>query len=45
MLPLPDPCTVNGSCHGPEPWGVSWITSMLLHGGWGPILGNMASAA
>jgi membrane associated rhomboid family serine protease len=35
------PCTVNGSCHGPEPWGVSWITSMFLHGSWGHILGNM----
>ena len=35
------PCTVNGSCHGPEPWGVSWITSMFLHGSWNHILGNM----
>jgi membrane associated rhomboid family serine protease len=35
------PCTVDGSCHGPEPWGVSWITSMFLHGSWGHILGNM----
>jgi membrane associated rhomboid family serine protease len=35
------PCTVDGSCHGPEPWGVSWITSMFLHGGWDHILGNM----
>ena len=35
------PCTVNGSCHGPEPWGVSWITAMFLHGSWGHILGNM----
>jgi len=35
------PCTVNGTCHGPEPWGVSWITSMFLHGGWDHILGNM----
>jgi membrane associated rhomboid family serine protease len=35
------PCTVNGSCHGPESWGVSWITAMFLHGGWGHILGNM----
>jgi hypothetical protein len=35
------PCTVNGTCHGPEPWGVSWITSMFLHGSWGHILGNM----
>src|SRR5215813_7248506 len=35
------PCTLNGSCHGPEPWGWSWITSMFLHGSWGHILGNM----
>jgi membrane associated rhomboid family serine protease len=35
------PCTVNGSCHGPEPWGVSWITAMFLHGSWSHILGNM----
>jgi membrane associated rhomboid family serine protease len=35
------PCTVNGSCHGPEPWGISWITAMFLHGSWLHILGNM----
>jgi membrane associated rhomboid family serine protease len=35
------PCTVNGSCEGPEPWGVSWFTAMFLHGSWGHILGNM----
>src|SRR6476620_9846046 len=35
------PCTVNHSCSGPENWGVSWITSMFLHGSWGHILGNM----
>jgi membrane associated rhomboid family serine protease len=35
------PCTVNGSCHGPENWGISWITSMFLHGSWDHILGNM----
>jgi membrane associated rhomboid family serine protease len=35
------PCTVDGSCAGPEPWGVSWITAMFLHGGWDHILGNM----
>jgi rhomboid family protein len=35
------PCTVNNSCHGPEPWGWSWITSMFLHGSWDHILGNM----
>jgi rhomboid family protein len=34
-------CTVDNACHGPEPWGVSWITSMFLHGGWDHILGNM----
>jgi membrane associated rhomboid family serine protease len=35
------PCTVNHTCHGPEPWGWSWITSMFLHGSWDHILGNM----
>src|SRR5215813_8391111 len=35
------PCTLSGACHGPEPWGVSWITSMFLHAGWDHILGNM----
>jgi rhomboid family protein len=35
------PCTVNGSCHGPEPWGVSWFTAMFMHGSWDHILGNM----
>jgi membrane associated rhomboid family serine protease len=35
------PCTVTHACHGPEPWGVSWITAMFLHGSWDHILGNM----
>jgi membrane associated rhomboid family serine protease len=35
------PCTVNDSCRGPESWGISWITSMFLHGSWDHILGNM----
>ena len=35
------PCTVNNSCRGPESWGISWITSMFLHGSWDHILGNM----
>ncbi len=35
------PCTVADSCHGPEPWGVSWFTSMFMHGSWDHILGNM----
>ena len=35
------PCTVDNACYGPEPWGVSWITSMFLHGSWDHILGNM----
>jgi len=35
------PCTVNNSCHGPESWGISWITAMFLHGSWDHILGNM----
>ena len=35
------PCTVDSSCNGPEPWGVSWITAMFMHGSWDHILGNM----
>jgi membrane associated rhomboid family serine protease len=35
------PCSVTGSCDGPEPWGVSWLTSMFMHGSWDHILGNM----
>jgi membrane associated rhomboid family serine protease len=35
------PCSVNGSCHAPESWGVSWLTAMFMHGSWGHILGNM----
>jgi membrane associated rhomboid family serine protease len=34
-------CTVDGSCQGPEPWGVSWLTSIFMHGSWDHILGNM----
>ena len=35
------PCTLNGTCRGPESWPVAWITSMFLHGSWAHILGNM----
>jgi membrane associated rhomboid family serine protease len=35
------PCTVDNACHGPEPWALSSITAMFLHGGWDHILGNM----
>ena len=34
-------CTVDGACHGPEPWEVSWLTSIFMHGSWDHILGNM----
>jgi membrane associated rhomboid family serine protease len=34
-------CTVNGACHHAEPWALSWITSMFMHGSWSHILGNM----
>jgi membrane associated rhomboid family serine protease len=34
-------CTVDNACNGPEPWGISWITAMFLHGSWDHILGNM----
>jgi membrane associated rhomboid family serine protease len=35
------PCTLTGACHGPEPWELSWLTAMFLHGSWDHILGNM----
>ena len=35
------PCSVEGACRVPEPWGVSWITAMFLHGSWDHIMGNM----
>jgi membrane associated rhomboid family serine protease len=35
------PCSVDGSCSAPEPWGISWLTAMFLHGSWDHILGNM----
>jgi rhomboid family protein len=35
------PCSVGGSCHGAEPWEVSWFTAMFMHGSWDHILGNM----
>jgi membrane associated rhomboid family serine protease len=34
-------CSVDGSCHAPEPWAVSWFTAMFMHGSWSHILGNM----
>ena len=39
------PCTVSGSCRGPEPWEISWFTAMFLHGSWDHILGNMVFLA
>ena len=35
------PCAVVNTCRAPEPWEVSWLTSMFMHGGWDHILGNM----
>src|SRR5580765_7844230 len=35
------PCTVDNACQGPEPWPVSWLTAMFMHGSWSHILGNM----
>ena len=35
------PCSVAGDCHEPLSWGVSWVTSMFMHGSWDHILGNM----
>jgi membrane associated rhomboid family serine protease len=35
------PCAVDHTCRAPEPWGISWVTAMFLHGSWDHILGNM----
>jgi membrane associated rhomboid family serine protease len=35
------PCAVDGSCHAPESWAISWFTAMFMHGSWDHILGNM----
>jgi rhomboid family protein len=34
-------CTVDNACRGPEPWGISWLTAMFMHGSWDHILSNM----
>jgi membrane associated rhomboid family serine protease len=34
-------CSVDNGCQAPEPWGMSWFTSMFMHGSWDHILGNM----
>ena len=34
-------CAVDNACRAPEPWGISWFTSMFMHGSWDHILGNM----
>jgi membrane associated rhomboid family serine protease len=34
-------CTVNSTCHGPEPLQISWFTAMFMHGSWDHVLGNM----
>lgn len=34
-------CAVDNACRAPQPWGISWITAMFLHGSWDHILGNM----
>jgi membrane associated rhomboid family serine protease len=35
------PCDVTHACQLGLPWGVSWLTSMFMHGNWHHILGNM----
>ncbi len=35
------PCSVNGSCHAPLAWELSWFTAMFMHASWDHILGNM----
>jgi hypothetical protein len=39
------PCDITNACHLGIPWGVSWITSMFMHGNWHHILGNMVFLA
>ena len=39
------PCALDGSCHAPEPWDISWFTAMFLHASWSHILGNMVFLA
>jgi membrane associated rhomboid family serine protease len=39
------PCSVDGSCHAPLPWALSWLTSSFMHGSWDHILGNMVFLA
>jgi membrane associated rhomboid family serine protease len=34
------PRPTNGTCHGPERWGLSWFTAMFLHGSSSHILVN-----
>jgi rhomboid family protein len=34
-------CSLENDCHAPLSWGVSWFTSMFMHGSWDHILGNM----
>jgi membrane associated rhomboid family serine protease len=34
-------CSLESDCHAPLSWGVSWFTSMFMHGSWDHILGNM----
>jgi membrane associated rhomboid family serine protease len=35
------PCALDGPCHAPLAWGVSWFTAMFMHGSRDHILGNM----
>jgi membrane associated rhomboid family serine protease len=35
------PCSVENACHALESWGLTWFTSMFMHGSWDHILGNM----
>jgi membrane associated rhomboid family serine protease len=35
------PCSVEGTCEAPQPWAISWLTAMFMHGSWDHLLGNM----
>ena len=35
------PCDVDNSCEAPQPWAISWLTAMFMHGSWDHLLGNL----
>jgi hypothetical protein len=35
------PCDAENTCHADEPWAISWLTAMFMHGSSAHLLGNM----